>query len=323
MNSTPRRLRTSACAVLVGAALVTTACGTDAESRPTDPTPQTAASDPTTPSDPDAESTEVGSHEATTHLDPARKDEFDIPELVLDDESRDAAITAIGDVLYDDSSPGTAAAALQVLRVPDDFAVLRVYGNCSTDSGTLLRTGDRAHLIEQFEELQRVCVRESIIVEVWVVPRSDMTEAFSVGEAEVMLPGGPRVEDGKVITPVQFTAATYVTLSDTVEEPSFGLVQAPADVGDIVDRAKERNVAVPRNDYVGVVVEQARTPCASARLALLDGRLSVWSEPFEGCDGEPGSERAEFLVPRRLLGAEVVVGLGETPGDDDQLVELN
>ncbi|MBA2388198.1 MAG: hypothetical protein H0V69_14055, partial [Acidimicrobiia bacterium] len=116
MNSTPRRLRTSACAVLVGAALVTTACGTDAE-------------------------------------------------------SRDAAITAIGDVLYDNSSPGTAAAALQALRVPDDFAVLRVYGNCSTDSGTLLRTGDRAHLIEQFEELQRVCVRESIIVEVWVAQR--------------------------------------------------------------------------------------------------------------------------------------------------------
>jgi len=56
---------------------------------------------------------------------------------------------------------------------------------------------------------------------------------------------------------------------------------------------------------VGVVVEQARTPCASARLALL------------------GSERAEFLVPQRLLGDEVVLGPRETPGDDDQLVELN
>gem|GEM_PF-5488480 len=64
-------------------------------------------------------------------------------------------------------------------------------------------------------------------------------------------------------------------------------------------------MAVPRKDYVGVVVEQARTPCASARLALL------------------GSERAEFLVPRRLLGDEVVLGPRETPGDDDQLVELN
>ena len=82
-------------------------------------------------------------------------------------------------------------------------------------------------------------------------------------------------------------------------------------------------MAVPRNDYVGVVVEQARTPCASARLALLDGRLSVWSEPFEGCDDDPGSERAEFLVPQRLLGDEVVLGPRETPGDDDQLVELN
>lgn len=67
MNSTPRRLRTPACAVLVGAALVTTACGTDAE-------------------------------------------------------SRDAAITAIGDVLYDNSSPGTAAAALQ--RLLGDEVVL-------------------------------------------------------------------------------------------------------------------------------------------------------------------------------------------------------
>lgn len=300
-----------------------TACGSDVESQPTDPTPRSGAPDPTTPTTTNAEMTEVGSHEATTDLDPARKDEFEIPELVVDDKSREAAITAIGDVLYDESSPGTSLKALQALNVPDDFAVLRVYGNCSTASGPLLRTGDRTHLIEQFEELNRVCVRESIIVEVWVVPRSAMAEEFSVGEADVMQPGDPRLEDGKVINPVEFSAATYAELPETVEEPSLALVQTPADVDAIVKRAKERNVAIPRDDYVGVVVEQSRSPCASARLALLDGRLSVWSEPYEGCDDEPGSERAEFLVPRRLLGDEVVLGLGETPTDDDQVIELS